>query len=189
MASIKSRDLNLKDVFQAFYAVPNYQREYVWTDEQVKRLLEDIRNEQTATDQSEYFIGSIVTTPGDLGKYDLIDGQQRITTLFLLFCALRDRRTALGDTEHSALDQLIADMVVDDDGNEIAQVRLDAQYADAGDILQQLAEGTPPSGDQPTRSMQNMAVAYQTCLEFLETEFGRDVARFRSSPTPRRRSS
>jgi hypothetical protein len=180
MASIESRDLKLSEVFQAFYAVPNYQREYVWHDDQVQRLLDDIRLEQTSSENADYFIGSIVTSPSVGGAtLDLIDGQQRITTLFVLFCALRDRLEALGDNETATIRKVIADASVDESGRERTQARLDAQYEDAGDVFERLVGGNPPARGIGTRSMQNIATAYFTCLDFLEKEFGRDVSAIR----------
>jgi uncharacterized protein with ParB-like and HNH nuclease domain len=49
MATIESRDLDLSEVFKAFHAVPDFQREYVWQESQVEQLLADIRAEQIVT--------------------------------------------------------------------------------------------------------------------------------------------
>ena len=87
--TIQSQDIKVADVFQAFYTVPDYQREYVWKTEQVEQLLSDINAElagNDATKAPEYFIGSIVVCPGSHGVLELIDGQQRMTTLFQCFC-------------------------------------------------------------------------------------------------------
>jgi uncharacterized protein with ParB-like and HNH nuclease domain len=97
--TIQSQDITVADVFQAFYAVPEYQREYVWETEQVEQLLTDINAELAGNDRAEapeYFIGTVVVCPGSGEVLQLIDGQQRMTTLFLTLCAIRDRikRTA-----------------------------------------------------------------------------------------------
>lgn len=104
--SIQSQDIKISEVFQGFYSVPDYQREYVWQSEQVEQLLADIHSELNGSDPEkapEYFIGSIVVCPGKDGVFDLIDGQQRMTTLFLTMCAIRDRFEALGDKVPGAL--------------------------------------------------------------------------------------
>lgn len=75
--TIQSQDIKIADVFQAFYVVPDYQREYVWQSEQVEQLLTDINTELQGFEPSkapEYFIGSIVVCPGAEGVPDLIDG-------------------------------------------------------------------------------------------------------------------
>ncbi|HHD0454540.1 TPA: DUF262 domain-containing protein [Campylobacter coli] len=63
-----------------FFEIPPYQRLYEWNKEQIQTLLNDIK---AKFDDKEYFIGNVVVSKkGD--KYLLIDGQQRLTTLFLI---------------------------------------------------------------------------------------------------------
>ncbi|MGJ0359956.1 DUF262 domain-containing protein [Aliarcobacter cryaerophilus] len=65
------------------FRIPLYQRPYSWEDIEVEQLLLDLNNSST-----EYFVGNIVlsqaATIGDSIIYDVIDGQQRLTTLFLI---------------------------------------------------------------------------------------------------------
>src|SRR5580704_12699809 len=100
MQAIESKDITLGDLFNDFYVVPNFQREYVWGPEEVEQLLEDINAEFISADRdvsSEYFIGTIVTCRGanDDDVLQLIDGQQRMTTAYLVLCGIRDRITKL----------------------------------------------------------------------------------------------
>jgi uncharacterized protein with ParB-like and HNH nuclease domain len=91
--TVQSQDLSIAQVLQTFYVVPSYQREYVWVQEQVEQLLSDILDEMgtaSASDAPEYFIGSIVVCPGAEGTLELIDGQQRMTTIYVALCAIRD---------------------------------------------------------------------------------------------------
>lgn len=175
MATIKSRDLNLSEVFKAFYEVPDFQREYVWEDSQVEQLLTDIRAEQIEGGNVDYFIGSIVTCPARDGRLQLIDGQQRMTTIFVAFCALRDRLKAIGDSKLDTVKRLIADTKVDRKGNESFSVRIQLQYEDAGNVLELLTNEKVPQSDGTTRSIHNIAIAYETCREFFVSEFGDDV--------------
>lgn len=95
MATIESQDLALEKLFNDFYVVPDYQREYIWQEKQVYQLLKDIHDEFSSNGSgsaSEYFIGSIVVHVRDKGVYELIDGQQRMTTAYLVLCAVRDYR-------------------------------------------------------------------------------------------------
>lgn len=173
MATIESSDETISDVFKSFYVVPDYQREYVWEEAQVDQLLRDIRTEQLDGMDSEYFIGSIVVCPRADNAFDLIDGQQRSTTLFVTFCAIRDRLLALGETSVTSVSKLIADTTADAEGNDVFRTRLDPQYPDAGDVFARLQQGKLPS-PTGTRSMRNVAIAYQTVQRFLEEEFGDD---------------
>lgn len=83
---------HLKDYF---FVVPDYQREYVWEpDKHVSQFLDDIHNEfGNETDiknQKRYFIGSIIIVKREDGTFEVIDGQQRLTTIVIFLCAFRD---------------------------------------------------------------------------------------------------
>lgn len=80
------------------YRIPIYQRPYSWSEPQLRRLLEDLK--QGVIKQEPMFLGTmqlsapIPLSPNDQPKkcaYDIIDGQQRTTTLMLLHCLLEER--------------------------------------------------------------------------------------------------
>ena len=72
------------------YEIPPYQRPYSWEKANVEQLLEDVWEAYEAKDE-EYFIGSLITIEREKGRrYDVVDGQQRLTTLNLVFARLRD---------------------------------------------------------------------------------------------------
>ena len=180
MSAVESTDLTISKVFSDFYAVPDYQREYVWEEDQVQQLLEDIRTEQKESGGAEYFIGSIVTVLNADKRFELIDGQQRMTTIFIAVCALRDRLIALGDHKVAAIENLISTLRVDDDGNESQDARLLLQYEDAGDAIAHLVEGRPLKLRSVTRSVSNMARAHRTATEFYSAEFQSDTVQLRA---------
>lgn len=64
------------------FSIPSYQRPYVWTDEAIKSLFDDLLSAWRAQ-QPHYYVGTILTSEHD-NRYELIDGQQRTTTLMLL---------------------------------------------------------------------------------------------------------
>lgn len=82
--------------------VPLYQRPYTWEREQLRRLWSDIevQAEALAKEQAtSHFLGSVVLAPGpdlspSLSQWVVVDGQQRLTTLLLALCALRDHQAA-----------------------------------------------------------------------------------------------
>lgn len=75
--------------------VPPYQREYAWTDEEVKQLYEDLNNAKL--DNKDYFLGTIVTiNSGESTPLEVVDGQQRLATTALLLAAIRDHLARLG---------------------------------------------------------------------------------------------
>lgn len=95
---IKSEKILIKDVFKMWFCIPEYQRPYVWGYEEINDLLDDLSFAQHEKPDSEYFLGSIVfqSKPAapELGRQfpenDILDGQQRMTTLLLLLAVIRD---------------------------------------------------------------------------------------------------
>ena len=88
------------------FVIPEYQRPYAWTDEQVETLFEDLW-EFTATSggterESSYFLGSVVSYENEDGEQEIIDGQQRITSLFLLLRAIYTKLIATPVSERTA---------------------------------------------------------------------------------------
>lgn len=65
---------------EGIYFVPDYQRGYRWGEEEVRRLLDDIQEAGT----SKYYLQPVVVKPMDDGSWELVDGQQRLTTLYLI---------------------------------------------------------------------------------------------------------
>ena len=93
------------------YQVPLYQRTYSWQKEQLERLWEDIlqlAEDRVTAPEVTHFIGSLVLAPspanGPAGvmEFLVVDGQQRLTTLSLLLCAIRDHRARTEDPTHRA---------------------------------------------------------------------------------------
>ena len=75
------------------FVIPEYQRPYAWTEEQIETLFDDLWDFTTSEDggsdgKSTYFLGSIVAYENENGEQEIIDGQQRITSLFLLLRAI-----------------------------------------------------------------------------------------------------
>ena len=72
----------------ALYVIPLYQRAYAWEDEEIVQLIDDI-NDSTG----DYYIGSLVVAKikGKEEVYEVVDGQQRLTTLYLLLHYLASR--------------------------------------------------------------------------------------------------
>lgn len=92
--SFKPEAKCVKDIFDGsnYYLVPGYQRAYSWEDEQVEELWDDLFSAFQEQNVS-YFLGPVILTRSseDDRYYEIIDGQQRLTTLTILFCVLRDR--------------------------------------------------------------------------------------------------
>ncbi|MHB1706896.1 MAG: DUF262 domain-containing protein, partial [Acidithiobacillus sp.] len=83
-----------------YFAVPAYQRAYSWTDEQIEELLRDLSDAIRQKD-AEYFLGTVVLTKNQSGPHAVIDGQQRLATISILICAVRNYFVAIGDAERA----------------------------------------------------------------------------------------
>jgi uncharacterized protein with ParB-like and HNH nuclease domain len=90
---------------KSFYSMPIYQRPYAWDKERVEQLWYDLleayqNNLEDNEIDKNYFLGSIVVVDKD--KYqDVVDGQQRLTTLTILFCTLRDLKICIDNDEQT----------------------------------------------------------------------------------------
>ena len=104
--TIKASEQNLNDVFcdDYLFDIPVYQRPYAWETEQVDNLLDDLLFAMRRDDDAPYFLGSVVLIKGDSAQSQVVDGQQRLTTLTILLCVLRE--LADGDVK-SDLDRYI----------------------------------------------------------------------------------
>lgn len=89
----------IKDIFSSeqFYNIPEYQRPYVWGVDQIENFLDDITNAMESNKEKEYFLGCMIwntrgnTLNGITYQFqDILDGQQRFLTLFLLHAVLRN---------------------------------------------------------------------------------------------------
>lgn len=92
--SFKPLSVSVSQLFgdpKTLYRIPQYQRPYKWVNEQVEQLWYDILDAYE-NNVENYFLGSIITakTSDESGYIDVVDGQQRMTTLMILFCVLRD---------------------------------------------------------------------------------------------------
>ena len=73
----------ISQIWDDNYVVPIYQRNYAWGEEQITQLLQDIYD-ASQNEESNYFIGSLVVLLRTDGVFEVIDGQQRLTTLHLI---------------------------------------------------------------------------------------------------------
>lgn len=91
MVGVDSKLYSIHKIVKEDYGfnIPIYQRLYVWSEQQVKTLFEDLYTAYS-TNKELYYIGGIVVVKNANGNYDLVDGQQRFTTLWLLSNELKN---------------------------------------------------------------------------------------------------
>ncbi|MFP6045218.1 DUF262 domain-containing protein [Helicobacter pylori] len=96
MAKIDSYEWYLKNTLkeELYYQIPIYQRPYQWTEENCEKLLDDLFEDYEKDRESDYFCGSLVLVKSDPNSktetYDIVDGQQRLSTFILLAKVLAD---------------------------------------------------------------------------------------------------
>ena len=180
MARIENHKYSIEEAFrECFYIVPDYQREYVWTDKEVHQLLEDIGEQIDVGTTREYFIGTVLVSPTDQkNHYEVIDGQQRLTTFFLLLCALRHLLQQEPEAQH--LNRLISDSYTGSTGI-VTRLKLDPRYESAAEVMAKVVEingdpvavrsGVQASGIASFGSLENLINAYSTLYRYLKDNY------------------
>lgn len=145
---VKCRDLF--DGEEDLYQIPRYQRPYSWEEFHIQQLVDDLYESWSEDRKSQYFLGSVILVKenGDT-RYDILDGQQRLTTLSILYAIFNDHfnshltetnkkrvRTRVRET---ALDKarLRADKQADLEKSVLKSIQLnqDNRYTKAAEIL------------------------------------------------------
>ncbi|WP_283643282.1 DUF262 domain-containing protein [Croceibacter atlanticus] len=120
---ITTNKIAIKDVFaeDMWFNIPDYQRPYVWGEDQISTLLDDIAHAAVNTPKSQYFLGSLVLHCQDKEHEEtayienaVLDGQQRLTTLYLLHAVIRDKTK--NSSRKSSCDKVIFQEGNPDDG-------------------------------------------------------------------------
>lgn len=177
----------VKEVFgdtKSFYLMPEYQRPYSWDDERVNQLWEDIKTSfENYTESKEagenpvvdenYFLGSIILTPAK-GGFDVVDGQQRLTTLMILFCVIRDLYPKLNETADITVDP--EEITIVDINNSISynnqrnRLRLFTHINNQNDFENEIIKGVKwpvkfTKSEKSTRRYLNTAICFKENIE------------------------
>jgi hypothetical protein len=184
MSQIESKQYTLEKAFkECFYVVPDYQREYVWTDKEVQQLVDDIDDQFSAGSNREYFVGTVLVSPsGDQSDhYEVIDGQQRLTTFFLLLCALR--HLSQEEKQYPTLGNLISTSYTTSDGDTKRSLKLSPRYEGANELMERIvaAEADPQttrssiqsSGLKTFGSLDRLLGAYRTLYRNVTDNYGK----------------
>ncbi len=147
------------------FLIPDYQRPYAWTEEQCRMLWDDlltfavpeIRTE-IFDDDKDYYLGSIVTFRNKAGQSEVIDGQQRITTLMLLLRAFYESSSSMKDDSTRAMRNEIAKCIwqTDEFGIEKKGLKIATAIAsddDKEEFLQILAVREEPLNSKNYKSL------------------------------------
>ena len=128
-------NLNIDKCFSNHYLVPDYQREYVWESNQVEQLINDLMEAYYNNNQKPYFMGMMVVYNGKKSTLEIVDGQQRITTFFILLCAIAHIYQEHNDSTSGVFENKIHSLKLDDDGSAKDTYVLELQYDKSTDCL------------------------------------------------------
>lgn len=165
MSKLNVDQKNIKDLLtdkSSNFLIPDYQRPYAWEENECQTLWDDIfsfafpDNDVEAFDKNdEYFLGAIVTYKNrDTGQSEVIDGQQRLTTLLLLLRAFYDRFEHMKDNKSQDMRKNISTCIwlTDEFGNaDMANLKIDSEVAtddEKDEFLSILKHGLPEKAAQ-----------------------------------------
>lgn len=157
------------------FRVPAYQRAYAWEEDHVTSLLNDLTDSIT-NKEKEYFLGSVVVTSGDTNRFEVVDGQQRLTTISLIINAIKTVFSLDGDDQ--MVDSLQADfltsldrktrenepkLILNETDNELFQhiIQKDSEHHSLS-VKKDLKSKTP--------SNIKLINAYQQCFNYFNEE-------------------
>lgn len=171
MSQIQQLTINLEGVGTVLksrrFKVPAYQRGYAWEPEHVQALLEDIKD-AIANKEKEYFLGSMVVTSAEKSRFEVVDGQQRLTTVTLIILAIKEifRR----DEDHEVEISLKTDFLASTDRrSKEREPKLILNEVD-NETFQDLIEDYEGTVAKKYRrpSHKRLVAAAKTCFEFME---------------------
>lgn len=147
---IKPYDKTIRDLLgsKRQFLIPRFQREYSWDKKNYQEFFEDMIGNLSVSNgkivANQYFLGTMLFignfTEGTDQKISVVDGQQRLTTITILFSAMSDRFSALGEEKLSQ--QLFGYiMTEDDDGNEVRILKSKTSYPFFAYFIQDKAKG------------------------------------------------
>ncbi|GAA7173028.1 hypothetical protein ID0408_08000 [Helicobacter pylori] len=192
--SIEGKAYKLKDIlateFDAYYQIPIYQRPYQWTKENCEKLLDDLLSSYECYKESDYFCGSLVLIAIDTDSetnaktYDVVDGQQRLSTFILLakvLATLYDKdlnktsrellEKSLGDTDGEKRKRLIFNTI---------GLNAKDDFQDALDFFDDLdaSKGEDSKSNDPSKG-KNSYLKNAICLKnYLEKKEIEDISAF-----------
>lgn len=173
--SIRPDNLNLDKLLQnRLFRIPEYQRAYSWETKQRKELFDDIKKlAENSNTERRHFMSTVICLQTDkkelidsdeFGIFDIVDGQQRITTLIILLKALA-KEFEKGNEKDNKQSSKINEILVKDDGRHILlQTNHDNKlllrnYLEKGEV--------PEEKNLETLADKNMIAAFNECEKFI----------------------
>ncbi|EMG83504.1 hypothetical protein HMPREF1393_00423 [Helicobacter pylori GAM103Bi] len=182
---VKGVDRPLKDILAtalvSYYQIPDYQRPYQWTEKNCEKLLDDLFSSYEYYKESGYFCGSLVLIlisedPKKAKTYDIVDGQQRLSTFILLakvLATLYDKD--LNPTSRELLEKSLGDI----DGEKRERLHFNAMGLNAKDDFVYALEHFNDSQASKNKNNKNNYLKNAICLKnYLKEKEIKDINDF-----------
>lgn len=162
---MQSNYYNIDTIFNNEYIVPYYQRPYSWKKGNIKEMLEDFKN--ACDDIDDYYLGQIIVIKNKNGIYDIVDGQQRVITLYLLFMAISN------EYRHVKLGKNIENKIIKecDDENDKKILKIQLLTNDVNNYLNDLLNGTIEENKEEDKIIELIKNNYEFIKEYLKENF------------------
>ncbi|QDY63111.1 DUF262 domain-containing protein [Helicobacter pylori] len=183
---VKGVDRPLKDILAtalvSYYQIPDYQRPYQWTEKNCEKLLDDLFSSYEYYKESGYFCGSLVLivigtdSETNAETYDIVDGQQRLSTFILLakvLATLYDKD--LNSTSRELLEKSLGDI----DGEKRERLHFNAMGLNAKDDFVYALEHFNDSQASKNKNNKNNYLKNAICLKnYLKEKEIKDINAF-----------
>ena len=173
-----SAPFSVSRVFDETYplVIPRWQRDYSWDpDDQVKVFLEDLTEffEDARNEKHRYYLlGQVIVVVNDSDEYEVVDGQQRLTTLFLLLTALLNSLRGKIDNEVTTEATTFASLLKCV-GDDQSKVRLQSPFQEGTQVLQHLLTtrtNTTNALGSLSRTQNNLVAVYGYIEDWINSE-------------------
>ena len=161
-------------VFQIFgykFTIPSYQRDYTWTGKNFMDLREDLQEAIESENPQSHFLGTIVVAPNheNSQKFDIIDGQQRLTTIFMLLYALVHR----GKWENERMRRDTEALLIDAETQKFRLEVIPENELYFKELLEQAEKGNNVNLGKPekanTQGKNNLYEVFQSILDMIDS--------------------
>ncbi|MHA1403965.1 MAG: DUF262 domain-containing protein [Candidatus Helarchaeota archaeon] len=160
----------------SFYQIPDYQRPYSWRDEEIDQLWDDLLTAFESGSET-YFLGPIILIQPKDKYFEVVDGQQRLTTLTIMLCVIRDLYGEVIAQIDKRLINSISDAIQEKVG-EVFRLRVITQFHHQNQFEQEILNQVKFPKDKLTkkekenRKFINCALIFKNRLEKLEMDRG-----------------
>jgi uncharacterized protein with ParB-like and HNH nuclease domain len=159
---IESEDIDVRNLLSGrYFHIPRFQRPFSWETEHIAQFWNDLTDNQ----EDEYFIGSMVLYKKGRQDFGVVDGQQRLTTITILLCAIRDLFLKIGDENLArGLHNLVENKNIDNEDTYV--LKTETSFPFFQDEIQSIAE--PELHVNPGPEEENLAKAYDQIVRLLK---------------------